>query len=760
MVQQSILTDSFRNAEVNQFNWIFGTSGNGNAALPPILTARSSSSASPGGLPGGGTDTPGNGVLRLTDNSTNKGSFVIYNRPINSSAGLSVEFDLYAYGGNSSTIPGADGISFFLIDGSANPTQAGASGGGLGYSLDSTNSPTVPGVVGGYLGVGFNEYGNFSVDRFGAGGGTTRTPQSISVRGREGLNYPLLATTGTLTGGRIDTESATRPAGRRVRVDLTSGGLLSVSLDLNGDSILTANERVISDVNVTTNNGALPSTFKFGFAASTGGFTNFHEVNNLEIKTFDGAYTPLVSFPPITTTVNPNKPLTVTASLDVATSQPVVIPLTIGGTATRGTEYSLSADSITIAPGQTTGSVVLTSNSLAANGKTVQLSLKPPTTNNALLNPEATTSTTTATLGIPTNDYLSLVLQNPATSQTSVWGLNGNVLAPSAFVQLNGNVVQPGTDWRLISNNADFNADKIPDMVWYNTASTETAIWYMQPGSTGLYNVIGGNSFVNLPGASSPVRPGAGWELVTVTSRPGSTPEFVWENRLSGLSAIWQLNINSTTGQATVATPAGTLITGSNSSPLLTGGAAGGWKLIGAGNFGGTGTADLLWFNTITTQATIWQLNGTTLLNAGLITNGSTPVVTGAGWQPAAIANVDATGTDEIIWQNGTQVSVWSLGSNFTLNAKSGTLGQTLAAGEQIQAVADVDLNGTLDLLARITTSNVDTTRIYTLDPTTFAITTPTTARYVTFPGQTTPVVTGDARWNIIDPELTVAQVA
>ncbi|MBW4441415.1 MAG: hypothetical protein KME10_09320 [Plectolyngbya sp. WJT66-NPBG17] len=751
MVQQSILTESFRNAEVNQLNWIFGASRNG--ALPPILTARSTSSASPGGLPGGGTDTAGNGVLRLTNNTTSQGSFVIYDRPINASAGLSVDFVLYSYG---STTPGADGLSFFLIDGSQKPTTAGAVGRSLGYSLDSDPGFEAAGIVGGYLGIGFDEYGNFSTNLAGAGGGATRTAQSITVRGREGLTYPLLATTGTLPGGaRIDAESETRGTGRRARIDLTASGVLSVFFDLNGDSTLTENERVISNVNVVTDNGALPSTFKFGFSASTGGLTNVHEVNNLEIKTFDGAYTPLVSFPPINSLVTPNNPLVVTASLDVASTQPVVIPLNIGGTATRGTDYSLSADSITIEPGQTTGSVVLTSNTLAANGKTVQISLQTPS--NAALNPDATSRN--ATLTAP-SDYLSIVLQNPGTSQTAIWGLNGNVLAPSAFVQLNGNVVQPGTDWRLISNNADFNADSIPDMVWYNTANTRTAIWYMQPGTTGLYNVIGNNSFVSLPGATSPVQPGAGWELVTVATRSGSTPEFVWENRISGASAIWQLNISPTTGAATVATPAGTLIKDSNGNTLLTGGAAGGWKLIGAGNFGGSGTKDLLWFNTTTTETTIWQLNGTTLLSAGSVkTSGGATAVTGAGWQPVAIANVDQTGTDEIVWQNGGQVAVWSLGSNFTLNAKSTTLAQTLAAGEQIQAVADVDLDGTLDLLARITTSNVDTTRIYTIDPTTFAVRTPTTARFVTFPGQTAPVVTGDARWNIIDPELVTAAV-
>ena len=59
---------------------------------------------------------------------------------------------------------GADGISFFLIDGTATPTKAGGFGGSLGYAQNtSPPAPTIPGIVGGYLGVGLDEFGNYSL---------------------------------------------------------------------------------------------------------------------------------------------------------------------------------------------------------------------------------------------------------------------------------------------------------------------------------------------------------------------------------------------------------------------------------------------------------------------------------------------------------------------------------------------------------------------------------------------------------------------
>ena len=72
--------------------------------------------------------------MRLTSNAKDQAAFVIYNNPISSADGLKVIFDLFAYDGT-----GADGVSFFLIDGAATPTQAGGFGGSLGYAPNNNS---------------------------------------------------------------------------------------------------------------------------------------------------------------------------------------------------------------------------------------------------------------------------------------------------------------------------------------------------------------------------------------------------------------------------------------------------------------------------------------------------------------------------------------------------------------------------------------------------------------------------------------------
>jgi hypothetical protein len=354
-----------------------------------------------------------------------------------------------------------------------------------------------------------------------------------------------------------------------------------------------------------------------------------------------------------------------------------------------------------------------------------------------------------ATTAVPQAD---LLLRNSGTGAARIFGLNRNEIAVSEFAQLaNGTIVAPGADWKIVSGKSDFNGDGIRDFVWFNTATRESAIWYMQNGSTGLSNIISSNSsFVYLPGAPTPLQIGAGWQLTAVEELlGGGIPEFLWENRITGASAIWQLNIASN-GRAEINLNTTALIT-YNSTAVQTGGSASGWKIAGIGNFdGNTSTKDLLWFNENTSELAVWQLNGTAIAGFGSINYlGSTlqPV----GWKPVAIGNIDGIGRDEIVLQNGTAVAVWNLGNNFALTNQSVVLNQSLVAGEQIQGLADLNLDSTLDLVARQKSSNVDGTHIYYLNASTFQLSTPTPSLFLVQPPATTTYVTGDLRWDVVN---------
>lgn len=298
------LNETFTGADVTDRSWLFGVDQPGNLARAnPFLTASSTFIAPNGGLAGnpGTPDPVGQGVLRLTNTSNDQAAFVLYNRALPANAGLSISFDLFAYGGT-----GADGLSFFLIDGTASPTTAGAFGGSLGYA--NRAAPAVSsGVQGGFIGIGFDEFGNFSnptEGRTGTAPGSGFVNDAVAIRGSEASGYAFLTNSQLAFG--IDTPGVgvTRDqARRRVRIDITPAGSVSVQIDSNQDDDFDdPGERPITAFDVSTISGRTPGTLKFGFAASTGSLTNFHEIRNLSI-TDDFVIDPTV--PPVTPPITP-----------------------------------------------------------------------------------------------------------------------------------------------------------------------------------------------------------------------------------------------------------------------------------------------------------------------------------------------------------------------------------------------------------------------------------------------------------------------
>ena len=246
------------------------------AATFPIIQDFRSATA-PGWLLSGSTvltantEGAGNGWLRLTSASGNQAGTAIYNTAFPSTDGIVVRFTYATYGGS-----GADGFSFFLLDGSTTNPQPGPAGGALGYSRSGGSN----GLANAYVGIGFDEFGNFSADNLlGTPPGTTRqTPNSIALRGSgngtTGYRY--------LTGKRVSQGIATgsRAGARPVEIVIL-GGKITVKVDYGSGYVTEINE---FDLSTAPGQAALPATFKLGFSGSTGGSTNVHEIRDVSVR--------------------------------------------------------------------------------------------------------------------------------------------------------------------------------------------------------------------------------------------------------------------------------------------------------------------------------------------------------------------------------------------------------------------------------------------------------------------------------------------
>lgn len=148
------------------------------------------SAGSPPGCTGINKDDPGKGVLRLTPAQNQVVGGIVSDFTFGTQEGMEITFITYTWGGT-----GADGMTFFLADGSK-PATLGASGGSIGYSCTNEN-PIFSGVYGGYMGIGIDEWGNFVFRNdnttTGAPSLGQRLPNTIGIRGAGSINHTYIS---------------------------------------------------------------------------------------------------------------------------------------------------------------------------------------------------------------------------------------------------------------------------------------------------------------------------------------------------------------------------------------------------------------------------------------------------------------------------------------------------------------------------------------------------------------------------------------
>lgn len=338
-----LLTETFRNATVEP-----GFIGYGSACITGAAPAvpgpgehalAGCRATATGPTPPTGAD--GNGFLQLTDAANDQSGAALFDRAIPADQGLVVTFEQWQYG---STTPGpperpADGIAFFLTNGDAELDAPGAFGGSLGYAQklpdDDPANAFIPGVNSGYLGIGLDYLGNYFGDWEQRGDGCPPSGQSpagdafripeankITVRGpgngTEG--YCFLTSTSTNLGSTtgpwnstlplslrsnlttvptdpVAADDALQPERRTVRVEITPAPnpVVNVSIAVAGNPL----QQVLSFPAPRP----VPDSYKFGFSASTGQFTDVHLIRNVVIESEDP--TPALTLTKAVTTPGP-----------------------------------------------------------------------------------------------------------------------------------------------------------------------------------------------------------------------------------------------------------------------------------------------------------------------------------------------------------------------------------------------------------------------------------------------------------------------
>jgi large repetitive protein len=303
------------------------------------------------------TDPQGSGTLRFTQAVTGEEGGVFASTSVPTSQGLDVTFNSYQWGGT-----GADGLAFVLAAvNPANPvipSAMGQSGGALGYSAESS---TTNGLTDGYLGVGFDAYGNFSNKYEGTGctdpaNISSRMPGQVVVRGPGNgtVGYCALQSSAATSSSPSLTLRSTTRAGSLVPVEVVFNPTSSTVTTASGLSVPAGDYDVTftpvggKATSLTgalpvvpsglypaswVNSNGIPKQLVFGWVASTGSVTDYHEINNVVVTSINPVPVLAVSQTSYTASTLPQgSPVTytVTASSSGATeNQPVTVTETL-----------------------------------------------------------------------------------------------------------------------------------------------------------------------------------------------------------------------------------------------------------------------------------------------------------------------------------------------------------------------------------------------------------------------------------------------
>lgn len=349
----------------------------------------------------------------------------------------------------------------------------------------------------------------------------------------------------------------------------------------------------------------------------------------------------------------------ITSSYNAATGT-----LTLSGTATLAA-YQAELESVTysFSPGDPT-------NGGADTSRTINWSINDGTA----------TGTATSTLAVTfnSNPKQDLLFQN-GDGSLALWQTNGQ-----SITAYGASLPNPGYDWSLVATGGFYPGDTA-DYVFQN-----------QDGSVAVWQVNG----EHLTSGTIVANPTAAFQVRGTGDFYGDGKTDILLQGQDGSVALWEMNGGSIT-QAGFATFAGAP---ANPGPT--------WQIVGTGDFNGDHQSDIVLQNQDGSVA-IWDMNGTTVAGAGLVMTGTAVANPGPDWRVAGTGDFYGDGKTDILLQNNNgSVAIWEVnGTTITQAGQASLGGAVVNPGPTWHIVGTGDFNndGKTDIVFRDDTGSVAT---------------------------------------------------
>lgn len=244
----------------------------------------------------------------------------------------------------------------------------------------------------------------------------------------------------------------------------------------------------------------------------------------------------------------------------------------------------------------------------------------------------------------------------------AIWDFNG--AAANGFAAY----FPPGVDtsWHPVAT-GDVSGDSISDIVWFQPALGQVAIWLMSDPAT--------IATATFPAA---VGPGSPWTIQAVGDMDGdSVADILWRNGSTGEVFIWYMKSDGTIDQ--------TLSLGN--IPLS-------FQIRALADVDGDWIKDIVWLQASTGQVVIWNMHPNGSYTAWFPLS----VGAGSGWDIYRVGDFDGDGREDLMWRKTDGTTVISYMAGPAVAASQFLPGVPLSAW-RLEAVGDYDGDGHEDLL-------------------------------------------------------------
>ncbi|MGB2713732.1 MAG: FG-GAP-like repeat-containing protein [Vicinamibacterales bacterium] len=225
------------------------------------------------------------------------------------------------------------------------------------------------------------------------------------------------------------------------------------------------------------------------------------------------------------------------------------------------------------------------------------------------------------------NGWGDVLWHHQTTGQIATW-----LMPAMGGRHFEGRPRETDRNWKIVGA-GDIDQDGYPDLVWQHATDGRLRFW----GTNDVRTTI------ERPLSPNVVRDTA-WKIKAVADfNQDGKPDLVWQHENDGRIAVWFMNEASVQNVAFL---------GPGQVADLQ------WKIVGSGDFNRDGWPDLVWQHQRDGRLAVWQMHGTSVMAAGLVSPGR---IFDLEWRIRGVVDVNGDDMPDLLWQHGVtgDVAAW-----------------------------------------------------------------------------------------------------